>query len=129
LSFLSLITTGRQGYGRLRRSLHKLCSFAKATKTRGIRASLRLVRKLLARHALVNKKPKIDPAVFGSSVLSLVRFRRILLPHCTRRNNVLYLNVTILEQIGDHGLSPLLAEFLVVFKSACRVGIPSEKRF
>jgi hypothetical protein len=81
---------------------------------------------LLAGHALVHKKPKIDPAVFGSPVRRLVRCCRIFLPHRARRNNILHFKVTFLEQIGDYGLCALLAELLVVIKSASRVGIPSD---
>src|ERR1700758_4606611 len=81
---------------------------------------------LLAGHTLVHKKPKIDPAVFGSPAGRLVRCCRIFLPHRARRNNILHLKVTFLEQIGDHGLSALLAELLVIFESASRVGIPSD---
>src|SRR5271169_3639552 len=98
------------------------------------RVSARIPRSLLshdklllaASNALVDKELKIDPAVFASSVRSLVRCCRIRLTHRAWRSNVLCRHVTILEQIGDHSLSTLLAELLVVFKFASRVGIPSD---
>src|SRR5580704_15858375 len=81
---------------------------------------------LAASDAFVDQQPKIDPAVFGPSFCALIRCCRIRHTHRTRRGNVLYRNVTVLKQIGNDGLSALLAELLVVFKSASGVGIPPD---
>src|SRR5271169_4909313 len=72
---------------------------------RGFRAPSSYDKLLLAAsNASVAKELKINPAVFSSTVCSLVRCCRMRLTHRAWRSDVFYGKVTILEQIGDYCL-------------------------
>jgi len=78
---------------------------------------------LASGNALVDQDSNLNPTVLGTPFGGLVRCRRLILAHRSRRRDVANWHVTLLDQITDHRFGAILAQFFIHLRVAARVGV------